>query len=138
MGETEQVKECPFCILPRKEPYSIVYEDSMVYVVKPKERKGHAYRLVGVPKRHEKDPPALVKFCVERALIKTALVTFRDTAFGLSYMTKGRFTDHWHVCVFDDKFTDEEKALFRETDWRWIVRSHKPDEFNERLEKEVS
>jgi hypothetical protein len=80
-------------------------------------------------RRHVIVPPREVLLHAERKIVEMGLKVFPEE-FAVCYMTLATVKDHWHAILFDGKLNEMEREQLSRTEWRWIVRSHEPNEFN--------
>jgi len=108
-----QDSECPFCTIPERE--TLLYSDSLVYLVKTKDMKGHLHRVTAATRRHTATPTF-----EEWVRVYTVLYDYMSRLglpeWYITDSTHARWPDHYHKVACDGFGTIEELELLAKTE----------------------
>ncbi|MBW2671977.1 MAG: glycosyltransferase family 2 protein [Deltaproteobacteria bacterium] len=106
-------ESCPFCTIPTRE--HLLYNDSLVYLVRTKDMKGHKHRVTVATHRHASEPN-FHELTRAYAVLYHYMSKLGLREWCIVDRTYARWPDHWHL-VACDAYTDdpEEHDLLEKT-----------------------
>lgn len=103
---------CPLCSLQSNPNETIFYQDDLVTVVRTKDLKSHAERLMVLINRHSTNPNLVERDNAKVRLIEVSKTRFQGD-FYLLQDTHSRILNHWHMIAssLDPKSDDYQQML---------------------------